>query len=135
VHEPSPDAHGARAEGLEPSVGTATVRVVLGPQAEAFGPEAIARLVSGRFRVASASDRVALRLTGPALPHRGPGEIVTDGLVPGSIQVPPDGQPIVTLADGPTTGGYPKIGVVRSTELGALAQLVPGEGSVRFIIG
>jgi allophanate hydrolase subunit 2 len=53
-------------------------------------------------------------------------------MVPGCIQVPPDGQPIVMLADGPTTGGYPKIATVVTADLGRLAQLVPGEGRVRF---
>jgi allophanate hydrolase subunit 2 len=53
-------------------------------------------------------------------------------MVPGSIQVPPDGQPIVMLADGPTTGGYPKIATVLADDLPLLAQLLPGEGQVRF---
>jgi allophanate hydrolase subunit 2 len=53
-------------------------------------------------------------------------------MVPGSVQVPPDGQPIVTLADGPTTGGYPKIATVLSADLPRLAQLVPGQARVRF---
>ena len=53
-------------------------------------------------------------------------------MVPGSIQVPPDGKPIVMLADGPTTGGYPKIATVVTADLAKLAQLVPGEGEVRF---
>src|SRR5207245_1464894 len=63
---------------------------------------------------------------------RGPSEIVSDGLVPGAIQVPPDGAPIVVMADGPTTGGYPKIATVVSADLPLVAQLVPGEGEVRF---
>jgi allophanate hydrolase subunit 2 len=113
----------------------ATVRVRLGPQAHAFAPEALERLTRSAFRVTTAADRVALRLSGAPLRHQGPDEIVTDGLVPGCIQVPPDGQPIVTLVDGPTTGGYPKIGVVEARDLGLLAQLVPGEGEVRFTLG
>ncbi|MFI5008615.1 MAG: hypothetical protein ACHQKZ_14305, partial [Solirubrobacterales bacterium] len=52
--------------------------------------------------------------------------------VPGAIQVPPDGAPIVVMSDGPTTGGYPKIATVVSADLPLLAQLVPGEGVVRF---
>ncbi|HUL76681.1 MAG TPA: allophanate hydrolase, partial [Vicinamibacteria bacterium] len=62
----------------------------------------------------------------------GSAEIVSDGMVPGSIQVPPDGMPIVMGCDGPTTGGYPKIGTVVTADLPLLAQLVPGEGEVRF---
>jgi len=107
-------------------------RVVPGPQADFFTAEALRRLLGSTFRVAPASDRVGLRLQGPRLAHAGPTEIVTDGLVSGCIQVPPDGQPILTLADGPTTGGYPKIATVVSADLPALAQLVPGEGEVRF---
>jgi biotin-dependent carboxylase-like uncharacterized protein len=121
--------------GPAPLLPAATVRVRLGPQAHAFAPEALERLTRSAFRVTTAADRVALRLSGPPLRHRGPDEIVTDGLVPGCIQVPPDGQPIVTLVDGPTTGGYPKIGVVEARDLALLAQLVPGEGEVRFTLG
>jgi allophanate hydrolase len=75
---------------------------------------------------------VGCRLTGPPLRHGGAAEIVSDGMVPGSIQVPPDGQPIVMMADAPTTGGYPKIATVVTADLGRLAQLLPGEGLVRF---
>jgi allophanate hydrolase subunit 2 len=53
-------------------------------------------------------------------------------MVPGSVQVPPDGRPIVMLADAPTTGGYPKLATVVGPDLPALAQLVPGEGELRF---
>jgi allophanate hydrolase subunit 2 len=65
------------------------------------------------------------------LAHRAAGEILTDGMVPGCIQVPPSGQPIVVLGDGPTTGGYPKIATVVSADLGRLGQLVAGD-AVRF---
>ena len=53
-------------------------------------------------------------------------------MLPGSIQVPPDGLPILMLVDAPTTGGYPKIATVLGADLPRLAQLVPGEGEVRF---
>jgi KipI family sensor histidine kinase inhibitor len=110
----------------------ATVKVVLGPQADHFDAETTARFLSSPWRVASASDRVGCRLEGEPLRHLGPAEILSDGMVPGSIQVPPEGRPIVTMADGPTTGGYPKIGTVVTADLPLLAQLVPGEGTVRF---
>jgi KipI family sensor histidine kinase inhibitor len=109
-----------------------TVRVVLGPQQDHFEPESIRGFLDEPWRVGSTSDRVGYRLEGRPLVHKGPSEIVTDGLVPGAIQVPPDGAPIVVLADGPTTGGYPKIAVVVAADLGRLAQLVPGEGEMRF---
>jgi allophanate hydrolase len=109
-----------------------TVRVVLGPQADHFDAEAIDSFLAGPWRVGTASDRVGCRLEGEPLRHAGPGEIVSDGMVPGSIQVPPDGRPIVMMADGPTTGGYPKIATVVTADLPLVAQLVPGEGEVRF---
>lgn len=109
-----------------------TVHAVAGPQADHFDAATLARFFSERFTLAATSDRVGGRLVGEPLRHAGPGEILSDGMVPGSIQVPPDGRPIVMLADGPTTGGYPKIATVIAADLPLLAQLVPGEGQVRF---
>jgi KipI family sensor histidine kinase inhibitor len=109
-----------------------TVRVVLGPQEGHFDPETLARFLADPWRVGPTSDRVGCRLEGEPLRHLGPAEILSDGMVPGSIQVPPDGKPIVMTADGPTTGGYPKIANVLTADLPLLAQLVPGEGEVRF---
>jgi antagonist of KipI len=111
---------------------SATVRVVLGPQAEHFDARGLSSFLDGTWRVSATSDRVGCRLEGDALRHAGPAEILSDGMVPGSIQVPPDGRPIVMMADGPTTGGYPKIATVVSADLPLLGQLVPGEGEVRF---
>ena len=110
----------------------ATLRVILGPQDDHFSPETIRRFFAATYSVTVVSDRVGCRLQGPAVPASGPSEIVSDGMIPGCIQVPPDGQPIVMLAEGPTTGGYPKIATVITADLGRLAQLVPGEGRVRF---
>jgi KipI family sensor histidine kinase inhibitor len=109
-----------------------TVRVVLGPQADHFDERGREALLGGPWRVSATSDRVGCRLEGEPLRHAGPPEILSDGMVPGSIQVPPDGRPIVMMADGPTTGGYPKIATVVSADLPLLAQLVPGAGEVRF---
>jgi biotin-dependent carboxylase-like uncharacterized protein len=120
--ESRPERHGT----------SATVRVVLGPQADHFDRETTARFLSSPWRLGSTSDRVGCRLEGEPLRHRGSAEILSDGMVAGSIQVPPDGLPIVMAADGPTTGGYPKIATVLTADLPLLAQLVPGEGEVRF---
>ena len=109
-----------------------TVRVVPGPQQHHFTAEALEALLTATFSVTATSDRVGVRLEGPRLVHAGAPEIVSDGMVPGVVQVPPDGQPIVILADGPTTGGYPKIATVIGTDLALLAQLMPGAGRVRF---
>ncbi|PYQ23678.1 MAG: hypothetical protein DMF79_03275 [Acidobacteria bacterium] len=122
---------GAEAAG-QPPAARVVVRVVLGPQDDHFDPRSLQRFLEQAWRVGSTSDRIGCRLEGPPLAHRGPSEIVSDGLVPGAIQVPPDGAPIVVMADGPTTGGYPKIATVVSADLPLVAQLVPGEGEVRF---
>ena len=110
----------------------AVVRVVLGPQADHFPPSALERFLGEAWTVGPSSDRTGCRLVGPVLEHAGPAEIVSDGMVPGAIQIPPDGQPIVMLADGPTTGGYPKLAAVVSADLPRLAQLLPGRGTIRF---
>ena len=110
------------------------VRVVLGPQDDHFAPATIERFLAAEWVVGPDSDRAGCRLTGPTLEHAGAPEIASEGVVPGSIQVPPDGRPIVMLADGPTTGGYPKIATVVAGDVARLAQLVPGTGRVRFTI-
>jgi antagonist of KipI len=109
-----------------------TVRVVLGPQADFFTPDALSLFLSEAYSVTPVSDRVGCRLSGAHLGHAGAAEIVTDGMVFGSVQVPPDGQPIVMMADAPTTGGYPKIATVVTADLPLIAQLVPGAGRLRF---
>jgi biotin-dependent carboxylase-like uncharacterized protein len=116
----------------EPAGGEALVRVVLGPQDDHFTEEALERLLSATWALRPSSDRSGCRLEGPRLAHVGSPEITSDGMVPGCIQVPPDGQPIVMLADGPTTGGYPKIATVVRADLRKLGQLVPGLGRVTF---
>lgn len=117
---------------LPASAWTARVRIVLGPQADLFAAKALEEFLGGTYTVTSSSDRVACRLDGASIPREGGSEIVTDGMVFGSIEVPPDGRPIVMMADAPTTGGYPKIATVIGADLPLLAQLVPGEGQVRF---
>jgi KipI family sensor histidine kinase inhibitor len=107
------------------------LRVILGPQAEAFDEAALSAFFAATFSVGPESDRVGCRLVGPAVAHRGPREITSDGMLPGCIQVPPDGQPIVMGPDGPTTGGYPKIACVIGADLWRLAQLAPGD-TARF---
>jgi allophanate hydrolase subunit 2 len=77
------------------------------------------------------SDRVGARLSGPALVRSRHEELPSEGLVEGAIQVPPDGQPIVMLADHPTTGGYPVIAVVDPADLRHVAQAAPGT-TLRF---
>ena len=106
-------------------------RVIPGPQDDAFAPAAMAALLGQPFTVSPRSDRMALRLDGPRLLHRAGWNIVSDGVVPGAIQVPGDGQPLVLMRDCQTTGGYPKIACVITADLDRLAQLPPGAG-LRF---
>jgi biotin-dependent carboxylase-like uncharacterized protein len=102
------------------------LRVALGPRQDWFTPEAVRAFTSRTFRVSSASNRIGLRTEGPTLERAFAGELPSEGMVLGAVQVPPDGRPVVFLADHPTTGGYPVIGVVREQDLAAAAQAVPG---------
>lgn len=114
-----------------PAVGDLTVRVVLGPRDGWFDPASIARFASSVWEVTADLDRVGIRLSGPALARARDGELESEGIVRGSIQVPVSGQPLVFLADHPATGGYPVIGVVVDEDTDALAQVRPGDG-LRF---
>ena len=106
---------------------------MLGPQAEHFDDATMAAFLDRDWYVGLDSDRVGARLDGMRLKHVGAAEVVSDGMVPGCIQVPPDGRPIAMLADCPTTGGYPKIACVVTDDLGILAQAIPGKTPVRFV--
>jgi len=102
------------------------IRVVLGPQDDYFSATAIADFLSTPYTVTQDADRMGLRLEGRKLEHAKGYNIVSDGIAPGSIQVPGSGQPIVLLADRQTTGGYPKIATVASADLAALGRVRPG---------
>lgn len=108
--------------------------VVPGPRDDWFAPEALGILATGAYRVSPDGNRIALRTTGPALPRLREEELPSEGMVTGALQVPPEGRPILFLADHPTTGGYPVIGVVPESALAAAAQAVPGT-PVRFVPG
>ena len=112
----------------------AVLRILPGPRADWFTPEALAALTGAEYTVTPASNRAGLRLDGPQLPRSRGGELPSEGLVTGALQVPPGGQPILMLADHPVTGGYPVIAVVRSADIGLAAQLRPGQ-RVRFTFG
>ncbi|MGP9810736.1 biotin-dependent carboxyltransferase family protein [Rhodopseudomonas sp. NSM] len=101
------------------------IRVVLGPQDDEFG-DAVAAFLDGEWKVSATSDRMGYRLEGPEIRHLHGHNIVSDGTVDGSIQVPGNGQPIVLMPDRGTSGGYPKIATVITADLGRLAQLQPG---------
>ncbi|MGU3432853.1 biotin-dependent carboxyltransferase family protein [Actinomycetes bacterium M1A6_2h] len=105
------------------------LRVVLGPRAEWFtDPE---RLFSQEWTVASQSDRVGMKLEGRPLERRA-GELPSEGMVTGALQVPPSGLPVLFLVDHPVTGGYPVVGVVVADDIPVAAQYVPGR-KLRFV--
>jgi antagonist of KipI len=108
------------------------LRVITGPQDDYFTPEGVAAFLSNTYQVSITSDRMGCRLEGPAIAHRGPADIISDGIPLGAVQVPADRQPIVMMADRQTTGGYPKIATVISADIPLLAQCLPGQSSVRF---
>jgi biotin-dependent carboxylase-like uncharacterized protein len=112
-----------------PSAEDLEVHVLPGPRDDWFTD--LAALFSGRYEVTADSNRVGVRLTGPTLERSREGELPTEGMVAGAIQVPPSGEPIVFLADHPVTGGYPVIAVVRAADLPVIAQARPGQ-TVRF---
>ena len=109
------------------------IRVMLGPQEGHFKPESVTQFLNSEYEVTTQIDRMGVRLEGSALAHVTPAaaDIVSDGVTPGTIQVPGNGQPIILLADCQTVGGYPKIATVISADLPRLAQVKPGQ-TVRF---
>lgn len=117
-----------RVLGSPPVATDGPIRVVVGPQDEHFDAAAMAVFFGAAYRISRDADRMGLRLEGPPLQHRPDkgAEIVSDAAVPGSIQVPGNGQPIVLLADGQTVGGYPKIATVASADLARLASAPVG---------
>ncbi len=107
------------------------VRVIPGPEADWFDCGGLNTFLTEEFTVSSKSDRTGLRLEGTPLSFRRREQMVSSGIAMGTIQVPPSGQPIIMMADHPTTGGYPRIGTVVEDDLSVLAQRRPGD-SIRF---
>jgi biotin-dependent carboxylase-like uncharacterized protein len=100
----------------------APLRVVLGPQDDCFAPEAVAGFLSASWRVTHRSDRMGTWLEGPPISHLEDHNLVSDGLVPGCIQVPGACQPVVLMMDCQTIGGYPKLATIVTADLGRFAQ-------------
>ncbi|WP_370247465.1 biotin-dependent carboxyltransferase family protein [Nocardioides sp.] len=107
------------------------VGLTVGPRLDWCAPDTLGVLTGSVWRVQPDSDRVAVRLDGPPLTRVRTEELPSEGLVPGAVQVPPGGRPVVFLADHPTTGGYPVVAVVDAEDLALLAQVAPGD-AVRF---
>lgn len=125
-------ASGAPERRIElPDVPNAPIRVVFGPQDDEFSDEARALFLACDWKISATSDRMGYRLEGPVIRHLHGHNIVSDGTVNGSIQVPGNGQPIVLMPDRGTSGGYPKIATVISADFGRFAQISAGR-SFRF---
>lgn len=126
-------AHTGRTLSLEPADSTMRLEVALGPRADWFTATALWQLTHAPFTVTPDSNRIGVRLAGPRLDRARDGELRSEGLVTGAVQVPPGGQPILLLADHPTTGGYPVIATVLTRSLPLAAQLRPGQ-RLRFTV-
>jgi biotin-dependent carboxylase-like uncharacterized protein len=111
----------------EPSDGDVVLTVSPGPRRDWFDDAAWSRLTS-RWEVTSESNRVGLRLDGVPLERTAEGELPSEGMVRGAVQVPPSGLPVIFLADHPVTGGYPVIAYVADEDVDLAAQLRPGQG-------
>ncbi len=126
--EPGPGRDVARAGTRVLNPGdSAVLRVIGGPRLDWFEADALDTLCAGTYTVTPASNRTGLRLDGQPLRRRRGAELPSEGMVTGSLQVPPDGMPILLLADHPTVGGYPVIAVVADSDIGRAAQLRPGD--------
>jgi 5-oxoprolinase (ATP-hydrolysing) subunit C len=121
-------ASGATGHRIDlPPLSNGPIRVVMGPQDDEFG-DANELFLGSEWKISATSDRMGYRLVGPVIKHLHGHNIVTDGTVNGSIQVPGNGQPIVLMADRGTSGGYPKIATVITADLGRFAQIPAGRG-------
>jgi biotin-dependent carboxylase-like uncharacterized protein len=119
---------------VAPQAGSTTLRVVLGPRHDWFAADAVTAFLRTAWTVTDDANRVGLRLDGPELvrdPDHDGVELPSEGVIRGSVQVPPSGHPTVFLADHPVTGGYPVIGVVVDADTDRAGQLRPGS-EVRF---
>lgn len=110
---------------LDAFFGKGPIRVTAGPQGDLFSVDSQLTFSTSTYTVKEESDRMGLRLKGPALKRVVDGDIITEGTSLGAIQVPPDGEPIILFVEHPTTGGYPKIANVISADLHRVGQLRP----------
>ena len=104
-----------------------TIRAILGPQDDAFTPEGLEAFLTQPYTVGSDFDRMGYRLEGAKITHKTDGNIISDGIAAGAIQVPTSGQPIIMLAERQTVGGYTKIATVISADLPKIGQCKAGD--------
>jgi biotin-dependent carboxylase-like uncharacterized protein len=108
------------------------VEVIAGPQTERFTPAGRQTFFQSEYTLSASFDRMGYRLEGSPVAHRSGADLISEGMTVGSVQIPANGQPIVMMADGPTTGGYPKIACVTRSGLPLLAQCETGLSRIRF---
>ncbi|MDO5037806.1 MAG: 5-oxoprolinase/urea amidolyase family protein [Tissierellia bacterium] len=118
--------YGLDPQVLEEDLDPGLIRVVMGPQEEAFTEEGKKTFLSATYEVSKDIDRMGYRLAGPAIETKAGSDIISDGIVFGSIQVSGDGQPTLMMADHQTTGGYAKIATIIRPDLSKLAQMNQG---------
>ena len=108
------------------------IEVIPGPQEDRFSNEGLQIFYENEYTLSRSFDRMGYRLQGKPIPHSGSMDLISEGMTMGSVQVPASGQPIVMMADSPTTGGYPKIANVTHADLPVLAQCEAGVSKIRF---
>ena len=108
------------------------IEVIPGPQNERFTEEGFLTFLNSEYTLSASFDRMGYRLDGSPIQHSAGADLISEGIMMGSIQVPANGQPIVMMADSPTTGGYSKIASVVKTSLPLLAQCEAGVSKIRF---
>ena len=108
------------------------IEIITGPQKERFTKEGYQTFLNSEYTLSSSFDRMGYRLEGSFISHNAGADLISEGITIGSVQVPANGQPIVMMADSPTTGGYPKIANVVTTSLPLLAQCESGVSKIRF---
>lgn len=115
-------------EKLVPELaGKFTVNVILGPQSDMFTEKGVSVFLSNPYKVTLEADRMGYRLEGPRIEHKDKADIVSDALLPGAVQVPKNGNPIIIMQDAQTTGGYPKIAVAITPDVSSLGQAGPND--------
>jgi antagonist of KipI len=127
----APAAWAIAPEARPPYAEHPAVRVTRGREAESFAGGSLQSFLSTPYSVTPQSDRMGYRLKGERLVLSSPLEMISETVTTGTVQVPPDGQPIILMADAQTTGGYPRMAQVAAVDLPLLAQMRPG-GTVRF---
>ncbi|MCI2424064.1 biotin-dependent carboxyltransferase family protein [Saccharopolyspora sp. K220] len=124
--EPGAPASDIPAHVPEPVADELELQVVPGPRADWFGTAAFTTLLTEPYTVTSENNRIGIRLDGPELARRHHGDLASEGMVPGALQVPPSNRPVLFLVDHPVTAGFPVIAVVVSADVGKAAQARPG---------